>query len=121
MSSLIPERALTSLELADFLDDSLAVFGKQSDRFANVPRAVLAHSTHVKGIGSYADGIEHPRVNVVLATGIPKDVCEQINLGYRDHQSVDLSMFAGREDDGILVVPNAGETLFRLSDGSVPG
>jgi hypothetical protein len=25
-----------------------------------------------------------------------------------------------REDEGVLVVPDAGETLYRLSDGTVP-
>ncbi len=90
-------------------------FLQQSERFADVPRAILAHSTHVKGTGSYVDGVEIPRIDVVLATGIPKDVCDLINLGYQDPATIDIRAFENLEDEGILVVPNAGETLFRLS------
>ena len=95
-------------------------FLKQAERFANVPRAILAHSTHVKGTGSYIDGVETPRIDVVLATAIPKDVCDLINLGYQDPATIDIHAFENLEDEGILVVPNAGETLFRLSDNNVP-
>lgn len=90
-------------------------FVAQWDKYAHVPRAILAHSTHVKGIGSYVDGIEHPRVDVVLATGISEQVCQQINLGYMDPDRLDISAYEDRENEGILVVPNAGETLYRLS------
>lgn len=91
-------------------------FLKQWDRFSDVPRAILAHSTHVKGIGAYEDGVESPRVNVVLATGIPESDCKQINLGFQDPSAIDIHSFENLEDEGILVVPNAGEMLFRLSD-----
>ena len=94
-------------------------FIAQWDKYAHVPRAILAHSTHVKGIGSYVDGIEHPRVEVVLATGISEEVCQQINLAYMDPDELDIRAYEGREDEGILVVPNAGEMLYRLSEGSV--
>jgi len=96
------------------------VFLAEPDRYADVPRAVLAHSTHVKGIGTFADGIERSRVEVVLATGIPQDACAEINLGYADPAAIRIEDFEGREDEGILVVPNAGEMLYRLSDGTVP-
>ncbi len=92
----------------------------QWHRFRDVPWAVLAHSTHVKGIGTYRDGVEQPRVEVVLATGIPEDVCRRINLGYRSPASVRLEDYEGREDEGVLVVPNAGETLWRRADGVIP-
>ena len=90
-------------------------FLKQPERFADIPRAILAHSTHVKGTGTYIDGVERPRIDVILATAIPEDVCEQINLGYQDPSTIDVQSFENREDEGILVVPNAGEMLFRLS------
>ena len=95
-------------------------FLAQAATFGHVPRAVLAHSTHVKGIGTYRDRIEAPRIDVVLSTGIPEAVCRRINLGYQDPGSVDLDRLTDREDEGILVVPNAGEMLLRLADGSVP-
>ena len=92
----------------------------QWERFKDVPRAILAHSTHVRGIGTYRDGIEHDRIEVILATGIPEEICREINLGYIDPAAIDPNEYVGREDEGILVVPNAGEMLYRLADGTVP-
>lgn len=89
-------------------------FLKQWDRFQNYPWGVLAHSTHVHGIGTFENGVETPRVRVTLATGIPPDVCRQINLGYRDPATINPADFANREDEGILYVPKAGERLFHL-------
>ncbi len=95
-------------------------FLAQWEQFKDVPRAVLAHSSHVKGIGTYHEEIERPRIEVILASAIPEAVCRAINLVYHDPASTTPSEFVEREDEGILVVPNAGERLFRLSDGSVP-
>lgn len=88
----------------------------QAERFAKYPGGVLAHSTHVKGLGTYdpATGIEKPRVNVTLATGISEARCRKINLGYRDPASIDIASWMGREREGVLVVPRAGEMLYRL-------
>lgn len=91
-------------------------FLEQWDRFKDVPWGILAHSTHVKGIGTYANGVERPRVNVVLATGIPEAECRLINLGYRDPASIRVADFAHREAEGILHVPKAGEMLYRWKD-----
>ena len=95
-------------------------FLKQWDKFKDYPRGVLAHSTHVKGIGTYIDGVETPHANVVLATGIPEERCKRINLGYRDPASIDVESFADREDEGVLLVRKAGEHLYRLKDGTIP-
>jgi nickel-dependent lactate racemase len=91
-------------------------FVAQPERFAHYPGGVLAHSTHVKGQGTYdaATGVERPRVQVTLATGISRERCERINLGYRDPRSIDIAAMTGREREGILVVPRAGEMLYRL-------
>jgi lactate racemase len=89
-------------------------FTKQWDRFKDVPWGVLAHSTHVRGTGTFADGVERPRVQVTLATGLSRAVCERINLGYRDPASIDVESFADREDDGVLLVRKSGEMLYRL-------
>ena len=91
-------------------------FSKQSARFAHLPRGVLAHSTHVKGIGSYEQGVERPRITITLATGISEAECRAVNLGYRDFRSVDPRAWQDREDEGLLLVPKAGETLFRLKN-----
>ncbi len=89
-------------------------FTKQWGRFSNVPRGVLAHSTHVRGHGTFENGIEHGRIQVTLATGISQAVCERINLGYRDPASIDVESFAQREHEGVLLVRKAGEMLYRL-------
>jgi len=90
----------------------------QWDRFRDVPGGILAHSTHVKGQGTYdsASGVETPRIRVTLATSIPRERCQRINLGYLDPAEVDLD--AWRADPDTLVVPRAGEVLYRLEPSS---
>jgi lactate racemase len=91
-------------------------FLKQWDRFKHYPWGVLAHSTHVRGIGTFENGVEKCRVQVTLATGLSRELCESINLGYRDPANIDPQDFAGREDEGVLLVPKAGEMLYRLKN-----
>ncbi len=93
----------------------LDYFLKQWNRFQDTPHSVLAHSTHLRGIGTYEDGIERPRIQVTLATGIPRERCERVALGYCDPAAIDLEQWRGREDEGILLVPHAGEILYRLN------
>jgi nickel-dependent lactate racemase len=89
-------------------------FLSQMENFKNVPRGVLAHSTHVCGTGIYQNGIEKPRIQVVLATAISKEKCDQINLGYMNPAEIKIADYVGREDEGILYVDHAGEILYRL-------
>ena len=89
-------------------------FTKQWDKFRDVPGGVMAHSTHVKGLGSFENGIENPRIQVTLATSIPEEVCKRINLGYRDPKTIDAAEWVDREHEGKLYVPKAGEMLYRL-------
>lgn len=89
-------------------------FVKQWDKFRDFPWGTLAHSTHVHGVGTYENGIETPRIRVTLATGIPEETCQKINLNYRDPQDLDVESFANREDEGVLLVRKAGEMLYHL-------
>jgi nickel-dependent lactate racemase len=91
-------------------------FLAQWEKFQRYPWGVLAHSTHVKGLGDYdsVTGVETPRIQVTLATGIPLERCQRINLGYLDPARIDLAEWRGREAEGVLVVPRAGEVLYRL-------
>jgi len=89
-------------------------FTKQWDKFKHYPWGVLAHSTHVRGGGTFENGVENCRVQVTLASQIPEEVCRQINLGYRDPATIDVEAFANREDEGVLLVRKAGEQLYRL-------
>jgi nickel-dependent lactate racemase len=94
-------------------------FLKQWERFKHYPGGVLAHSTHLKGLGQYdpATGVEIPRIRVTLATGIPEERCRRINLGYLNPASIKMDEWRGREHEDVLVVPHAGEILFRLKQG----
>ena len=91
-------------------------FLKQWERFKDVPGSILAHSTHVKGMGSYetVTGLETPRIQVILATGISEERCLRVNLGYRDYREIRPQEWANREDEGVLLVPHAGEMLYRV-------
>ena len=91
-------------------------FVAQWDKFKDVHWTTLAHSTHVKGKGTFVDGLETPRIQVTLATGIPKDVCDQINLGYRDYRDINPEDWRDKEDEGLLLVERAGEVLYRVRE-----
>ena len=85
-------------------------------RYRDVPLGELAHSTHLFGAGTY-DPVagEHQRVRVTLATGIPESTVSRANLGYLAPEAVDVSDWAS--DPQTLVVPDAGEVLYRLREG----
>ncbi|MQA33750.1 lactate racemase domain-containing protein [Modestobacter roseus] len=88
-------------------------FVAQWDRFSHLHWGVLAHSTHLRGAGTY-DSVhgEQCRLRVTLATGIPEEIVRGANLDYLDPAEVDLA--AAAADPGMLFVPEAGEVLFRL-------
>ncbi|HMO58381.1 MAG TPA: lactate racemase domain-containing protein, partial [Roseiflexaceae bacterium] len=92
-------------------------FVKQWQRFAHHPWGVLAHSTHLRGMGSY-DPIagEQPRIRVTLATGIDAARCAAHQVGYCDPATIDVAAWAAREHEGVLLVPKAGELLYRLRE-----
>jgi nickel-dependent lactate racemase len=86
----------------------------QWDRFSKYPGGILAHSTHVKGLGTYdaPSGVETPRIQVTLATAISEARCARVNLGYRNYAKVDARDYEG--DPKTLVIPRAGEMLYRI-------
>jgi nickel-dependent lactate racemase len=87
---------------------------KQWDKYRHLPLGVLAHGTHLRGSGTYDNGIERARIRVTLASRVPADVCARVNLGYLDPESIRVADWLNREDEGILYVPKAGETLYRV-------
>ena len=89
------------------------------ERYQHIPLAVLAHSTHMRGSGVMENGVEKPNVKVTLASQIPPEDCEQLNLGYLDPASINIEEWQNREDEGILYVPKAGEILYRLKGARV--
>lgn len=90
-------------------------FVKQWETFKHHHWGVLAHSTHLAGAGEYdPEHGERPRIRVTLATGISPEQCAAHNVGYRDPATIDPAEWAGREAEGVLLAPKAGEMLYRL-------
>jgi nickel-dependent lactate racemase len=89
-------------------------FVKQWDRFKKYPWGVLAHSTHLRGIGTFENGVERARIDVTLATRIPAERCEQVCLSYMDPDAINVDEWRDRYEEGILLVPKAGEMLYRV-------
>ncbi len=94
----------------------LPYFLQQWDRFKHVPLGVLAHSTHVRGDGRYENGVEYPRASVTLATRLSAEDCAQLALGYKNPDEIDVAEWQGREDEGVLYVPKAGEMLYKVKE-----
>lgn len=95
----------------------MAYFLAQPERFAAFPRTVLAHSTHLRGAGSYDPVMgERGRITVTLATGIDEETTRAVGLEYHDPALIDPEEWA--KDPGTLVVPDAGEVLHRLRPGA---
>jgi nickel-dependent lactate racemase len=94
-------------------------FVGQWERFRHVPWADLAHSTHLRGAGTWdpVDG-ETSRVRVTLATGIPEATVRRANLDFLDPADVDIDDWTA--DPDTLVVPDAGEVLYRLRPDDRP-
>jgi len=88
-------------------------FVGQWDRFRHLPWGDLAHSTHLRGQGTW-DPVqgERNRVTVTLATGIPEEVVRAVNLSYLDPATVDVAAYEA--DPDTFVAPHAGEVLYRL-------
>ncbi len=90
-------------------------FLDQWEQFKHIPTGVLAHSTHVKGIGTFEHGVENPRIQVALASKISAEDCARLNLGYYDPAKIDLTAWQNGHEDW-LFVPKAGETLYRTRE-----
>jgi len=86
------------------------------DIYKKFPRAVLAYSSLVKGSGKYFNGKETPRVRLVLSTGVSEEECKRLNLDYIDPNRVKVSEWENRENEGIKVVREAGEVLYRVRE-----
>lgn len=92
----------------------LPFFLNDWERFKHIPLGVLAHSTHMRGSGRMENGVELPNVKVTLASKISAAECASLSLGYLDPSTIELEDWQGREDEGILCVPRAGEMLYRV-------
>ena len=100
-------------EIGFHVKDYFLANWKNYDRY---PRTVLAYSSLVKGAGTYAGGVETPRVRLTLASGVPKGQCERFNIGYADPQGISPSDWERGEPEGTKVIPNAGEVLYKVKE-----
>ena len=89
-------------------------FQAHMEKYAKVRKAVLAYSSLVKGAGAYRNGRETARVRIVLAAGVPEGLCRELNLDWRDPRGLDPREWEGREREGIGIVRDAGEVLYRV-------
>ena len=102
--------------LADIGYHCIEYFTKQWDKFKDHPWGEIAHSTHVRGLGSFdpETGEEKLRINVTLASQVSPEVCAAYNIGYADPASFDWDALDA--DPDTLVVEHAGEILHRLAN-----
>ena len=84
----------------------------QWDELRDIDYVALGHAALTRGAGTYVDGVESFRVKLILATGISEERCLGANLGYMNHKELNLQDWVGREDEGVLVIPRAGEMLY---------
>lgn len=91
----------------------LPYFLENWERYKHLPLGALAHCTHVRGSGMMENGVEKPNVRLILASKIPPEECARLNLGYLDPATINPADWEGREDEGILYVPKAGEMLYK--------
>jgi len=74
---------------------------------------IAAHVINVRGTGrcDINSGKEEFAFRVTLATGISKDICESVGLGYRNPDSIHQKDFIG---PGKLWIENGGKYLYKI-------
>ena len=85
-----------------------------SSKFEHYPHGVIAHSTHLR---EWEPTMKPPALKTAdqghSATGIPVERCERIGL-VTSTQPTLIQNIVRERGPGILVVPRAGEMLYRL-------
>jgi len=78
-------------------------------------RNIAAHVINVRGSGKYnkKTAKEEFAFRVTLATGISKEICDSVGLGYRDPNSIHREDFIG---PGKLWIKNGGKYLYKLKN-----
>jgi nickel-dependent lactate racemase len=74
---------------------------------------IAAHVINVRGAGSFNVNSRKEEFDfkVTLATGISKDICESVGLGYRNTDSIHYEDFIG---SGNLWIKNGGKYLYKI-------
>ena len=109
----VTEFAYTHPELEEIGYHCREFFTKQWGEYSQFPTGLLAHSTHLRGAGTFDEfNGEQLRITVTLATGISESRVRAMNLNYLDPSTLDISEY--ERDPDTMVLPNAGEILYRL-------
>jgi len=79
----------------------------------NFSKNIAAHVINVRGAGSFDvnSGKEKFDFKVTLATGISKEICESVGLGYRNPDSIRQENFV---EPGKLWIENGGKYLYKI-------
>jgi len=109
----INEFSITHKDLDNIGYHCREYFSSQMEKFEGVSKTLMAHSSHLRGAGSFSptEG-EQCRITVTLSTGISKSRTESMNLKYLDPSLFNLSDY--ENDPETLINQNAGEILYRL-------
>jgi len=105
-----PEMDLALRQIGYHCKDYVKEYLKLNPDFS---KNIAAHVINVRGIGNFDinSGKEEFDLKVTLATGISKDICESVGLGYRNPHSISKEDFFG---PGKLWIENGGKYLYKI-------
>ena len=105
-----PEMDLALRQIGYHCKDYVRKYLKSNPGFS---KNIAAHVINVRGAGSFDfnSGKEEFNFKVTLATGISKDICESVGLGYRNPDSIHRKDFIG---PGKLWIENGGKYLYKI-------
>ena len=105
-----PEINLALKQIGYHCKDYVKKYLKSNSCFS---KNIAAHVINVRGAGSFDvnSGKEEFNFNVTLATGISKEICESVGLGYRNPDSIRREDFIG---SGKLWIQNGGKYLYKI-------
>ncbi|HZM99628.1 MAG TPA: lactate racemase domain-containing protein [Pyrinomonadaceae bacterium] len=76
---------------------------------------IAAHLAHVAYAGRLDEGGKVvPRYSITMATGLDRETCRRVNLGYLDHRTFDYEALSS--DPDTLIVKDAGRDLYLDTD-----
>ncbi|MBA7571188.1 hypothetical protein ES708_12946 [subsurface metagenome] len=105
-----PEMDLALRQIGYHCKDYVKKYLKLNPEFS---KNIAAHVINVRGTGSFDvdSGKEKFDFKVTLATGISKDTCESVGLGYRNPDLIRQENFV---EPGKLWIENGGKYLYKI-------
>ena len=105
-----PEMDLALRQIGYHCKDYVKKYLESNPEFS---KNIAAHVINVRGTGNFDvnSGKEKFDFKVTLATGISKEICESVGLGYRNPDSIQRENFIG---PGKLWIENGGKYLYKI-------